>query len=92
MLFRSNCAEVIAPHMHLVENAKAAMLAAGVTPLIFPIRGGTDGSSLSFMGLPCPNVCTGGRNAHGLNEYISVQAMQKTVEILKGIVKAYAKG
>lgn len=87
-----NCAEVIAPHMHLVENAKAAMLAAGVTPLIFPIRGGTDGSSLSFMGLPCPNVCTGGRNAHGLNEYISVQAMQKTVEILKGIVNAYAKG
>ncbi len=87
-----NCAEVIAPHMHLVENAKAAMLAEGVSPLIFPIRGGTDGSSLSFMGLPCPNVCTGGRNAHGLNEYISVQAMQKTVEILKGIVKAYAKG
>lgn len=87
-----NCAEVIAPHMHLVENAKAAMLAAGVTPLIFSIRGGTDGSSLSFMGLPCPNVCTGGRNAHGLNEYISVQAMQKTVEILKGIVNAYAKG
>ncbi len=87
-----NCAEVIAPHMHLVENAKAAMIAAGVTPLIFPIRGGTDGSSLSFMGLPCPNVCTGGRNAHGLNEYISVQAMQKTVEILKGIVNAYAKG
>ncbi len=87
-----NCAEVIAPHMHLVENAKAAMLAAGVTPLIFPIRGGTDGSSLSFIGLPCPNVCTGGRNAHGLNEYISVQAMQKTVEILKGIVNAYAKG
>ncbi|MDE7379545.1 MAG: peptidase T [Clostridia bacterium] len=87
-----NCAEVITPHMHLIENAKSAMEAVGVAPLIFPIRGGTDGSSLSFMGLPCPNICTGGHNAHGLNEYVSVQAMQKVVEILKGIVNAYAKG
>ncbi len=86
-----NCAEVIAPHGHLINNAKAAMEAAGVKPLVFPIRGGTDGSSLSFMGLPCPNICTGGHNAHGLNEYVSVQHMQKVVEILKGIVNAYAK-
>ncbi|MDE5766011.1 MAG: peptidase T [Clostridia bacterium] len=86
-----NCAEVIEPHFHLVENAKAAMEAEGVKPLIFPIRGGTDGSSLSFMGLPCPNICTGGRNAHGLNEFISVQAMHKVVAILKGIVAAYCK-
>ncbi len=86
-----NCAEVIAPHMHLIENAKAAMLAEGVTPLIFPIRGGTDGSSLSFMGLPCPNICTGGLNAHGLNECIKIDDMHKVVKILLGIVKAYAE-
>ncbi|MDE6372956.1 MAG: peptidase T [Clostridia bacterium] len=85
-----NCAEVILPHAHLIENAKRAMEEAGVQPLVFPIRGGTDGSSLSFMGLPCPNICTGGRNAHGLNEYISVQAMRKVVKILLKIVAAYA--
>lgn len=87
-----NCAEVILPHGHLIDNAKAAMEQAGVKPLIFPIRGGTDGSSLSFMGLPCPNICTGGHNAHGLNEFVSVQHMRKVVEILLGIVNAYAKG
>ncbi|MGN0824154.1 MAG: peptidase T [Candidatus Coproplasma sp.] len=85
-----NCAEVIAPHMHLVENAKAAMEELGVKPLIFPIRGGTDGSSLSFMGLPCPNICTGGLNAHGLDERIAIDDMHKVVEILLGIVSRYA--
>lgn len=86
-----NCAEVIAPHMHLVENVQAAMRAEGVEPITQPIRGGTDGSQLSYMGLPCPNICTGGRNAHGLNEFIAVQDMQKVVGILKRIVAAYAK-
>lgn len=86
-----NCAEVIAPHAHLVENAKKAMLEEGVTPLVFPIRGGTDGSSLSFMGLPCPNICTGGHNAHGLTEFIPVQSMHKVVNILLGIVKGYSE-
>ena len=86
-----NCAEVIAPHMHLVDIAKAAMQKEGVAPIVEPIRGGTDGSSLSFMGLPCPNLCTGGQNAHGLNEWISVQAMEKVVRILLNIVEAYAK-
>ena len=86
-----NCAEVILPHAHLIDNAKKAMLAEGVTPQVFPIRGGTDGSSLSFMGLPCPNICTGGHNAHGLNEFIPVQSMHKVVNILLGIVKAYAE-
>lgn len=85
-----NCAEVILPHKHLIDNACKAMEAVGVKPLIFPIRGGTDGSSLSFMGLPCPNICTGGHNAHGLNEFIPVQSMQKVVHILLGIVAAYA--
>ena len=85
-----NCAEVITPHMHLVENAVAAMEEVGVQPKIFPIRGGTDGSSLSFMGLPCPNICTGGLNAHGLDECIEIEDMHKVVQILLGIVKRYA--
>ncbi|MGN1372521.1 MAG: peptidase T [Candidatus Coproplasma sp.] len=85
-----NCAEVITPHMHLVENAVAAMEEVGVEPKIFPIRGGTDGSSLSFMGLPCPNICTGGLNAHGLDERIAIEDMHKVVQILLGIVKRYA--
>lgn len=86
-----NCAEVIKPHMHLVENVQKAMKEEGITPITQPIRGGTDGSQLSYMGLPCPNICTGGRNAHGVNELIAVQDMQKVVEILKRIVCAYAK-
>lgn len=86
-----NCAKVIEPHAHLIVNAKAAMIKEGVEPLVFPIRGGTDGSSLSFMGLPCPNICTGGRNAHGLNEYVAIADMEKVVNILLSIVEAYAK-
>lgn len=86
-----NCADVIVPHMHLVENVQKAMREEGVEPITQPIRGGTDGSQLSYMGLPCPNICTGGRNAHGLNEFIAVQDMEKVVEILLRIVCAYAK-
>ncbi len=86
-----NCAAVIAPHMHLVHTAENAMKELKIKPLIFPIRGGTDGSSLSFMGLPCPNICTGGRNAHGLNEYVKVADMEAVVEILLRIVKEYAR-
>lgn len=86
-----NCAEVIAPHKHIVENAVKAMEKEGVTPIISPIRGGTDGSSLSFMGLPCPNVCTGGHNAHGRNEFVPVGSMQTVVKILLNIVTSYVK-
>lgn len=86
-----NCAQVIAPHMHIVERAVSAMQNNGVQPIIEPIRGGTDGSSLSFMGLPCPNICTGGQNAHGLNEWICAQAMDKVVNILCDIVKSCVK-
>lgn len=86
-----NCADVIVPHMHLVENVQKAMREEGVEPITQPIRGGTDGSQLSYMGLPCPNICTGGRNAHGLNEFIAVQDMEKVVKILLRIVCAYAK-
>lgn len=85
-----NCAEVIERHYHLVENVVRAMEEVGVTPIVMPIRGGTDGSGLSFKGLPCPNICTGGHNAHGVQEFIPVQSMEKVVKILLGVVKAYA--
>ncbi len=77
-----NMKEKILPHMELIEAAEAAMRAVGVTPNILPIRGGTDGARLSFMGLPCPNLCTGGANFHGIYELIPVGSMEKIVEIL----------
>lgn len=77
-----NMREKLADHMELVENAKAAMEKLGIVPLIRPIRGGTDGARLSYMGLPCPNLCTGGYNCHGKFEYISIQDMEKVVELL----------
>lgn len=85
-----NMKEQIAPHMHLIENAKAAMEQLGITPIVTPIRGGTDGARLSFMGLPCPNLCTGGHNFHGRFEYIPVQSMERVVELLLAIVEKYA--
>jgi len=77
-----NMKEKLADHMELVENAKVAMEKIGILPLVRPIRGGTDGARLSYMGLPCPNLCTGGYNCHGKFEYISVQDMEKVVELL----------
>lgn len=85
-----NMKEMILPHMHIVENAEKAMQNIGVEPVILPIRGGTDGARLSFMGLPCPNLCTGGHNFHGKYEYIPIQSMEKVVEILVEIVRIYA--
>lgn len=82
-----NMREKIIPHMHIIETAKAAMEACGVTPNVLPIRGGTDGARLSYMGLPCPNLCTGGCNFHGQREFISVQSMEKVCEILLKIVE-----
>ena len=84
-----NMIEQIRPHMHLVDNAKKAMEELGITPIESPIRGGTDGAALSYMGLPCPNLCTGGYNYHGKYEYASIQEMTKVVDILLGIVAAY---
>lgn len=86
-----NMKEMVEPHMHLIENAKQAMEKVGVTPIISSIRGGTDGARLSYMGLPCPNLCTGGHNFHGRYEYICIQSMEKVVEILKNLVEAYSK-
>lgn len=77
-----NMKEKLADHMELVDNAKAAMEKLGIEPIVRPIRGGTDGARLSYMGLPCPNLCTGGYNCHGKFEYVSVQDMEKCVELL----------
>ncbi len=85
-----NMKEKVMPHFHLIETAEAAMQALGIVPKIVPIRGGTDGARLSFMGLPCPNLCTGGHNFHGRYEYIPVQSMEKTVALLVEIAKRYS--
>lgn len=84
-----NMIEKLKPHMHLIENARKAMAKAGVTSIENPIRGGTDGAMLSFKGLPCPNLCTGGYNYHGKYEYASVQEMYKTVEIIENLAEIY---
>lgn len=86
-----NMAEKIRPdNYHLIENAVAACEAAGVAPLIQPIRGGTDGATLSFMGLPCPNLGTGGYACHGPFEHVCVEEMDLCVEIALNLVKTYA--
>ena len=77
-----NMKEKIAPCMFLIENAKKAMASVGVTPKIVPIRGGTDGARLSFEGLPCPNLCTGGENFHGRFEYIPADDMETITTLL----------
>ncbi|WP_324021592.1 peptidase T [Aeromonas caviae] len=82
-----NMRSQIAPHPHIVELAKAAMEAADVEPKITPIRGGTDGARLSFMGLPCPNLFTGGHNFHGKHEFIPLQSMEKAVTTLVALVR-----
>ena len=82
-----NMKEKILPHMYIVENAKKAMENIGIEPNIVPIRGGTDGARLSYMGLPCPNLCTGGHNFHGRYEYIPIQSMEKVVDLLIDIVR-----
>ena len=82
-----NMREKILPHMYLIDTAKAAMKAVGVEPIVSPIRGGTDGARLTEMGLPCPNICTGGENYHGCLEYIPVASLEKTYEIILKIVE-----
>ena len=81
--------EKIQPHIWLVSNVQEIMRDLGVEPITTPVRGGTDGARLSFMGLPCPNICTGGLNFHGRFEYIPVQSMEKVCSILLEIVKRF---
>ena len=85
-----NMREKVEPVFHIVELAKEAMEAVGIVPIIKPIRGGTDGSQLSFMGLPCPNIFAGGHNFHGKYEYIPVESMQKAVEVIVKICELTA--
>lgn len=86
-----NMKEMIEPHKYLIDIATAAMEDLGIEPVIRPIRGGTDGARLSYMGLPCPNLCTGGHNFHGKYEFISIQSMEKIVELLLHIVKRFGE-
>ena len=84
-----NMLEKIRPHFHLVENARAAIRAVGLTPVESPIRGGTDGATLSYKGLPCPNLGTGGFNFHGPMECITVEKMDQAVEVLLNLANLY---
>ena len=86
-----NMKEKILPVMHIVETAQKAMEAVGVKPLVKPIRGGTDGARLSFMGLPTPNLFTGGHNYHGRFEFIPIFAMEKAVEVILKIIALYGE-
>lgn len=83
----SNMKEMILPHQEILDVARAAMRKNGVEPVTTPIRGGTDGARLSFMGLPCPNLCTGGELAHGRNEFAVLEEMETIVEIVKSIAE-----
>lgn len=84
-----NMRKCIEPHMQIIERAKAAMRAAGMEPKEVPIRGGTDGARLSFEGLPCPNLCTGGENYHGRFEFIPVEDMEACVDMLEHILRDF---
>ncbi len=86
-----NMRKMIEPHPQLIEKAEEAMRMAGVVPIIKPIRGGTDGSRLSFMGLPCPNIFTGGAAFHGRYEYCSLDAMQKAVDVIVNLAQLWAR-
>ncbi|MGB5803741.1 MAG: peptidase T [Vibrio anguillarum] len=77
-----NMKEMVEPHPQVIELAKQAMIACDVEPLIKPIRGGTDGARLSFMGLPCPNIFTGGYNFHGIHEFITIEGMEQVVNVI----------
>jgi tripeptide aminopeptidase len=87
----NNMSEKIKPVFHIVETAKKAMEDLGIEPKISPVRGGTDGARLSYMGLPTPNVFTGGHNFHGKYEYIPLESMEKAVLVIRKIVELYSK-
>jgi tripeptide aminopeptidase len=84
-----NMREIIEKNMFLIDKAKQAMIELEIEPIVSPIRGGTDGARLSFMGLPCPNLGTGGHNFHGKYEFASVQSMEKNVELLVRLLEKH---
>ncbi|MGF1754280.1 peptidase T [Vibrio makurazakiensis] len=86
-----NMREMVEPHQHIIELAKQAMIECDVEPMIKPIRGGTDGARLSFMGLPCPNIFTGGYNFHGIHEFITVQGMEQAVKVIVALTQKTAQ-
>ncbi len=86
-----NMREMVEPHPEVIERAKRAMEMAGVVPIVRPIRGGTDGSRLSYMGLPCPNLFAGGMNFHGKFEYCSVQSMERAMQTIINLAKLWAE-
>ena len=81
-----NMREKIEEHIEIIEYVKTAMRKANVEPVVIPIRGGTDGARLSYMGLLCPNICTGGENFHSRFEYIPIESMEKTTSIIENII------
>ncbi len=86
----ANMEEIIRKNFHLIETAKAAMAEIGLTPIVRPIRGGTDGARLSFDGLPCPNLCTGGYAWHGPYEHITAEGLEACTQLIEAIVRQYA--
>ena len=86
-----NMREIIDKAPEIVNNVRRAMIELGITPIESPIRGGTDGARLSFMGLPCPNICTGGENFHSRYEFASIDAMDKTVKLIVKIITGATK-
>ena len=86
-----NMLEQIKPHFHLIENAREAIRMADLDPREVPFRGGTDGAMLSWKGLPCPNLGTGGFNFHGSGECITAERMDKSAQILLNIITIYAR-
>ena len=86
-----NMRKEVEPHYHIVEKAVKAMEMESIAPRIQPIRGGTDGANLSFMGLPCPNIFAGGHNFHGKMEYVPVESMEKASKVILNIISLYAE-
>lgn len=86
-----NMRKEVEPHYHIIEKAVKAMEMEGITPHIQPIRGGTDGANLSFMGLPCPNIFAGGHNFHGKMEYVPLESMEKASKVILNIISLFAE-
>ena len=86
-----NMRQEVEPHFFIVERAIKAMEMAGIKPKVQPIRGGTDGANLSFMGLPCPNIFAGGHNFHGKLEYVPLESMEKASEVILNIIQLFTE-